>query len=87
MIIYYHPRFQRSFRKLNPKTKAQAELRVKIFKNNPFQPILGTHHLHGKLKKQMSFSVNSRDRILFEFVGKNHNEVIFLDVGDHDIYR
>lgn len=35
----------------------------------------------------MSFSVNSRDRILFEFVGKNHNEVIFLDVGDHDIYR
>ena len=87
MIIYFHPRFQKSYRRLDPKTKAQAEFKVARFKVDPFDGILGTHHLHGKLKRQLSFSVNSRFRILFEFIGKKQDEVIFLDVGDHDIYR
>ncbi len=86
MIIYFHPRFQKNYRKLDSKTKIQAEFRVTRFKIDPFDSILGTHHLHEKLKKQLSFSINSRCRILFEFVGKKQNEVIFLDIGDHDIY-
>ena len=87
MIIYYHPRFQKSYRKLDPKTRVTAEFRIKRFKADPYESFLATHHLHGKLKNQLSFSVNSRYRILFEFVGRNHDEVIFLDIGEHDIYR
>jgi len=87
MIIYYHPRFQRSYRRLDPPIKALVTKQIAIFRSNPFDTRLDAHHLHGRLKKQWSFSVNRRYRILFEFLGRNRNEVVFLDVGPHGIYR
>jgi mRNA-degrading endonuclease YafQ of YafQ-DinJ toxin-antitoxin module len=87
MTIYYHPRFSRSFRRLDPRTRVQAEARIAIFRDEPFDIRLKTHHLHGKLKKQLSFSVNSRIRILFEFFDEECHEAVFLDIGDHDIYK
>ena len=87
MIIYFHPRFQRSYSHIDKKLKAQSEIKVEIFKSDPFNKSLDTHYLHGKLKNQLSFSVNSRYRILFEFLGKKKREVVFLDIGDHNIYR
>ena len=65
MIIYYHPHFRRNYRGLDKQVKAQAEESVTLFRRGPFHVRLDTHRLHGKLKKQWSFSVNSRDRILF----------------------
>ena len=87
MTIYYHPRFSRSFRRLDPKTKVQAEARIAIFRDNPFDSRLKTHHLHGKLKRQLSFSVNSRMRVLFEFFDDEYREAVLLDIGDHNIYK
>ena len=87
MTIYYHPRFQRKYRKLDAQIKAQAEESVALFRRDPFHVRLDTHQLHGKLKKQWSFSINNRDRILFEFLNKTKTEVVFLDIGDHRIYR
>lgn len=87
MSIYYHPRFQRSFRKLENQVKMQAEESIALFRRSKFDIRLDTHRLHGKLKKQWSFSVNNRDRILFEFLDNAHTEVVFLDIGDHRIYR
>lgn len=87
MIIYHHPRFRRSYRGLDGQTKAQAEEKVAIFKSDPFNVRLDAHRLHGKLKKQWSFSVNHRYRILFEFLNKAQTEAVFLDIGDHRIYR
>jgi len=87
MIIYYHPHFRRNYRGLDKQVKAQAEESVTLFRRGPFHVRLDTHRLHGKLKKQWSFSVNSRDRILFEFLNKAQTEVVFLDIGDHRIYR
>ncbi len=87
MTIYYHPRFQRSYRGLDEQIKVQAEERVALFKRDPFNIRLDAHRLHGKLKKQWSFSINNRERILFEFLNKAKTEVVFLDIGDHRIYR
>lgn len=87
MTIYYHPRFRRSYRGLESQIKAQAEERVALFRRDPFNIRLNTHRLHGKLKKQWSFSVNNRDRILFEFLNKAQTEIVFLDIGDYRIYR
>ena len=87
MTIYYHPRFQRSYRGLESQIKADAEERVALFLIDPFDIRLDTHRLHGKLKKQWSFSVNNRYRILFEFLNKAKDEIVFLDVGTHSIYR
>ena len=87
MNIYYHPRFRRSFRNLENQVKAQVEESIALFRRNHFDIRLGTHRLHGKLKKQWSFSVNNRDRVLFEFLDKAQTEVVFLDIGNHRIYR
>jgi len=56
-----------------------------IFVNNPFDKTLKTHKLKGNLKDFWSFSVNYSFRIVFEFVKKD--EVIFYDIGDHQIYQ
>ncbi|MCR4328051.1 MAG: type II toxin-antitoxin system RelE/ParE family toxin [Patescibacteria group bacterium] len=83
MKIYYHPRFAKSYRKLPSLLRAKAEAREAIFRKNSFDPRLDTHKLHGKLKRQWSFSIGWKYRILFEFVDDG---VIFLDVDDHEIY-
>ncbi len=84
MKIYYHPRFEKSYRKLPLHLRTKAEAREALFRENPFDARLDTHKLHGKLKHQWSFSVDGKCRILFEFIA---SEVVFIDVGDHDIYR
>lgn len=87
MIIYHHQRFRRSYYGLDEQIKAQAEESVALFRRDPFNVRLDTHRLRGKLKKQWSFSVNNRYRILFEFLNKAQTEAVFLDIGDHRIYR
>ncbi|MBI2888335.1 MAG: type II toxin-antitoxin system mRNA interferase toxin, RelE/StbE family [Candidatus Liptonbacteria bacterium] len=84
MKIYYHPRFERSYRKLPFHLRAKAEARETLFRENPFDARLDTHKLHGKLKRQWSFSVDGKCRILFDFI---MSDVVFIDVGDNDIYR
>lgn len=66
------------------KVKRKAEVREKLFRESPFHPSLDTHKLHGKLKNQWSFSIDKKFRILFEF---DNSDVIFLNAGDHEIYR
>ena len=87
MTIYYHPHFKHNYRQLDPQIKAKAEIQEALFRKNAFDIHLDTHPLHGKLKKQWSFSVDNRYRILFEFSNKQKTEVIFLDIDTHDIYR
>lgn len=84
MKIYYHPRFKKSYQKLLPEIKRKAEAREGLFQQNIFNQKLDTHKLHGKLKNFWSFSVDQKYRVLFERIGKN---IIFLDIGDHDIYQ
>ena len=84
MKVYYHPQFKKSYQKLPPEIKHKAATKEELFRKNIFNSQLDTHKLHGKLKKFWSFSVNQKYRVLFERIGK---DVIFLDVGDHDIYQ
>ncbi len=87
MTIYIYSRYQRSYRHLDPQLQLIADERIELFRHNPFDPRLDTHQLHGKLKERWSFSVDQRYRILFEFLDKKRTEVVFLDVGNHSIYR
>ena len=65
--------------------KEAAEKQEKIFRKNPFDPGLKTHKLTGKLKAFWAFSIDHKYRIIFEFA--KTNEVWFLSVGSHQIYR
>ena len=84
MKIYYHPHFRRAYKSLPLSVKKRAENRVEIFREDPFDSRLRTHKLHGQLSHLWSFYIDSKYRIIFEF---DEKDAIFLDTGDHDIYR
>jgi mRNA-degrading endonuclease YafQ of YafQ-DinJ toxin-antitoxin module len=67
------------------KFKKKAISRIRLFKENPFDPRLRTHPLSGKEKECWAFWIDYRYRIKFIFL--NGNEVLFLDIGTHDIYK
>jgi len=85
MKIYYSSKFYKEYRKLPKEIKIQAEKQEKVFRQDPFDPKLKTHHLTGKLKGFWTFSINYQYRIIFEFSGKNI--IWFHSVGTHDIYK
>lgn len=84
MKIFYHPRFKDSYKQLPVSIQKKSERRELIFRENHFDPRLDTHKLHGKLRNQWSFSVDKKFRILFEF---DNGDIIFLDIGDHNLYK
>jgi len=83
--IEYSERFIKSLKKLPQKVIEKAYSKEKIFRENPFHPILNTHKLRGKEKECWAFWVDYRYRIKFIFLSEN--EVLFLDIGLHDIYK
>lgn len=83
--IEYTNTFSKSYKKLPLKEKILAERREEIFRQNAFDTRLKTHRLKGKLKDFWSFSITYSYRILFKFTAKS--EVIFYDIGSHDIYQ
>ena len=87
MTIYAYARYRHSYKNLDPQLQKLVDRRVSLFRRSPFDPRLDAHRLHGKLKNQWSFSVDARNRILFEFLDKKNENVVFLDVGDHSIYK
>ena len=83
--IKVSPRFERRYSRLLKRTKQQAQEKERIFRENPFHAILRTHKLSGKDKDAWAFSVNYDYRIKFVFI--NNWEVLFLDIGTHEIYE
>jgi addiction module RelE/StbE family toxin len=78
-------RFQENLQK---ESKNDQELKkkfweaVELFSTEPFNTRLRTHKLTGKLEGLLAFSVAFDCRVIFKFIDKN--EVLFVDVGDHD---
>jgi len=83
--IYFTPTFQKSWKKLAKKVKEKAIKKEKIFRQDVFHPSLFTHKLKGELKNYWSFSIDYHTRIVFRFLKKE--EVLFVDIGSHEIYR
>lgn len=77
--------FEKHYKKLPTKIKEKSKEREEIFKENPFHPILKTHKLSGKDKECWAFWINYSYRIKFIF--SNEDKVLFLDIGQHDIYK
>jgi mRNA-degrading endonuclease YafQ of YafQ-DinJ toxin-antitoxin module len=83
--IKISPRFEEHYRKLSKEIKERAKEKEKIFRENPFDPRLRTHKLHGKEKEVWAFWVTYSYRIKFIFL--SDEEVLFLDIGTHKIYK
>ena len=82
--IYYTSNFAKKVQRLPSRYTKQVTKREKLFRDDPFNPVLKMHKLQGKLQDLWSFSITHSHRILFEFVSET--EVLFHDVGGHEIY-
>jgi mRNA-degrading endonuclease YafQ of YafQ-DinJ toxin-antitoxin module len=70
---------------MNRSIQNQAVIKDRWFRLNAFDPHLKTHALKGKLKGLWSYSINKEYRVLFEFLSSR--EVLYHDIGTHDVYR
>lgn len=77
--------FEKSFRKLSIRIQDLAIKKDKWFRQDAFDPRLHTHKLKGELSGYWSYYINRQYRILFRFL--NDDEVVYYDIGTHDIYK
>ncbi|MFA5729950.1 MAG: type II toxin-antitoxin system mRNA interferase toxin, RelE/StbE family [Candidatus Paceibacterota bacterium] len=82
--IVYSSDFLNDMEGLPQEISSLALKKEKILKESPFHPSLRLHPLKGKLKGLWSMSVNMQYRIIFQL---EDNEVVFISIGKHDIYR
>ncbi|MDP3948984.1 MAG: type II toxin-antitoxin system mRNA interferase toxin, RelE/StbE family [bacterium] len=82
MIIILSSRFKKSFRKLHAGIQEKAINRISVFRKNLFDPVIGTHKLHGEKKEEWAFSIDYSYRISFIFL--ENGKVLFTDIGTHD---
>ncbi len=83
--VHVAPRFFKSFAKLPTSVQQLAKEKDAIFRANPFDPRLRTHKLKGELTGAWSYSVNYQYRVLFRFL--TGDEVLYYDIGTHEVYR
>lgn len=78
--------FKRALRR-RPNIRIKIEQALNLLATDPFNPILRTHKLKGKLTGVWACMVDYDYRILFEFV-KNpetgEDEILLLTLGTHD---
>jgi mRNA-degrading endonuclease RelE of RelBE toxin-antitoxin system len=80
--IYTTATFDELFVKLPKKIQSRADEKTKLFRENPFSPILRTEKLHPKGHDVWSFRVDYHYRIVFKFTGKDAAEFQFI--GHHN---
>lgn len=64
-----------------PHLKAKSDDRIKIFLDNPGDPILKNHNLKGNKTGLKSFSITGDIRIVYS---QNNSTIYFLDIGSHN---
>ena len=82
--IHYTFAFRRAYKRLPRRIQDVLDRKDRMFRENPFHPMLRTHKLHGPLAGEWSFWVTRDYRVLFEFV---RDGALFHDIGTHEIYR
>ena len=85
MIISTSPKFEKNYQRLPKRIKEKAKEKELIFRKDSFDPRLGTHKLSGKDKGCWAFWITDSYRIKFIFLSAG--EILFLDIGTHDIYK
>jgi addiction module RelE/StbE family toxin len=82
--------FKRAFKttiKRQPELKSKIEAKLRLLADNPYNPILRTHKLKGKLSGAWAFSVEYNCRIIFNFEQNpetKDEEINLIDIGTHD---
>lgn len=82
--------FKRAFKliiKRRPDLKTKIEAKLRLLAEDPYNPILRTHKLKGKLSGAWACSVEYDCRIVFCFEQNQETleeEINLIDIGTHD---
>ncbi|RJP22060.1 MAG: type II toxin-antitoxin system mRNA interferase toxin, RelE/StbE family [Candidatus Omnitrophota bacterium] len=83
MKFIYRKSFTKSLQKLPPNQQKRIGQVIRCFENNPFDPQLKNHSLHGEQKELRAISAGGDLRIIF--MEENNYEVIHLiRIGTHN---
>ncbi len=85
--VRYTVSFVRQLKHLEKDLFSEVLEKIELFKNEKNHPFLKVHKLHGRLSGFYSFSVDYKNRVVFEYAPKNKKEVWLHFVGDHDVYK
>lgn len=58
--------------------------RVRLFQENPNNPVLRNHQLKGARQGLYSFSITGDIRVIYEFTDDRKIVVFFVEVGSHN---
>ncbi len=64
------------------KLKALFEQSMALFIQNPQEPSIRTHRLHGILADHYAFSVDFDCRVIFKKISED--TILLVDIGNHD---
>jgi mRNA interferase RelE/StbE len=81
MIIQYTPKFKKQYKKLSSNLRNQFDERLKLFVEDPTDPVLRTHPLKGSYSGYWSMNISGDLRALY--LRKGDELVIFALIGTH----
>ncbi|OGI76316.1 hypothetical protein A3C67_00360 [Candidatus Nomurabacteria bacterium RIFCSPHIGHO2_02_FULL_42_19] len=85
MKIAYTQSFIKQYNNLPNELQEEVLEKTELFKDRKNHKMLKVHKLHGRFASRYSFSIDYRYRIVFGYLKKD--EVVFMTVGDHDVYK
>ena len=83
--LIWDQKFKKSLKKRLGKSDELTDKfksKIKLFEEDPFNPILRTHKLSGILKDYWAFSIDYNLRVIFKFI--DSNTALLIDIGTHD---
>jgi len=83
--VGYSKKFLKMFKVLDADLQDRVEEKIYKFGNLENHKALEVHKLAGNLKGLYSFSVDRKNRIIFEYIDSK-SKVALLIIGGHDIY-
>jgi len=84
ITVGFTPEFFRTLKKLAPQLQEIAFKKIELFRERNNHQRLKVHKLHGKYAGFFGFSIDRRNRIMFEWI--SDMEALLHTVGDHSIY-
>lgn len=85
ITVGFTPEFFRKLKKLSPQLREVAFKKIELFRDRSNHLRLEVHKLHGKYAGFFGFSIDHKNRIMFEWI--SDDEARLHTVGDHSIYN
>ena len=82
MFVHFNQAFKKRYKKFHNKKRKLFEEKLKLFINNPFDPILNNHPLKGEYKGCRSINIGGDMRAIYILPEKDI--VLFTALGTHD---